>query len=203
MLLAALLGAVFFALAAYVGALVGNAVADTLPRFDDGPPSGRPPIVALIVAGALIGAFTATRAVVPVQIFLIALVCTSLVAIWCCDVRTGIVPDSFTLAPLIVMLAIALWKHEWWMFVSAGVPFLPFAIAAALSRGRGMGWGDVKLAALGGAVLGAQLSLVAFALACMVAVGVSYATGRKRGAIAFAPYLAAAIGVALPIGLMR
>ncbi len=157
MLLAALLGAAFFALAAYVGTLVGNAVADTLPRFDDGPPSGRPPIAVLIGASAFIGAFTATHAVAPTQVLLIALVCTALVAILCCDVRTGIVPDYFTLVPLGVMLAIALWSHEWWMFVSAAVPFLPFAVAAALSRGRGMGWGDVKLVALGGAVLGAQL----------------------------------------------
>lgn len=199
----ALCGSLFFGLAGYIGTLVGNTVAETLPRFSDGPEASLPPVAALVGASALIGAFVAWHAVAPVQVLLIAIVICALVAIWCCDVRTGLVPDLFTLAPLGVMLAVALWQHEWWMFVSAAVPFAPFAIAAALSRGRGMGWGDVKLVALGGAVLGAQLALVAFAVACMVAVGVSYKRGRKNGVIAFAPYLAAAIAVAIPVGMLR
>jgi leader peptidase (prepilin peptidase)/N-methyltransferase len=203
MIVAALLGAAFFTLAAFVGASIGNVVADTLQRFDDGPPPGHPPVPWLIGASAVIGAFAATHAAAPSQLLFIAIVCTALVAAWCCDVRTGIVPDLFTLVPLAMMLAVALWQHEWWLWISAFVPFVPFALAALLSRGRGMGWGDVKLVALGGAVLGAQLSLLAFALACVVAVGVNYFWGRKRGAIAFAPYLVAAIGAALPIGMLR
>lgn len=203
MILAAILGALFFALAAYVGTLLGNAMADTLVRFDDGPVPQTPPAHALLAACAIIGAVCAIQAVVPAQLLLFAIVCCALVAIWCCDVRTGIVPDVFTLVPLGIILVVALWAHEWWIFVSAIVPFAPFAAAAALSRGRGMGWGDVKLAALGGGVLGAQLSLVAFALACIAVVIVARMQGRNREAIAFAPYLAAAIGLALPIGMLR
>ena len=202
-ILVALCGTIFFGLAGYIGTLVGNAVAETLPRFSDGPEASLPPVVTLVAASALIGAFVTTHAAAPVQVLLIAIVLCALVAIWCCDVRTGLVPDLFTLAPLGVMLAVALWQHEWWMFVSAAVPFVPFAMAAALSRGRGMGWGDVKLVALGGAVLGAHLALVAFAAACMLAVAINYTRGRKRGAIAFAPYLAAAIACAIPIGMLR
>ena len=201
--LTALCGSIFFGLAALVGVLVGNAVAETLPRLPDAPEASRPPVRALIVASALLGAFVASHAAAPMQVLLVALLVTALVALWCCDVRTGLVPDLFTLVPLALMLAIALWQHEWWMFVSAAVPFVPFAMAAALSRGRGMGWGDVKLVALGGAVLGAQLALVAFAAACMLAVAINYTRGRKRGAIAFAPYLAAAIACAIPIGMLR
>lgn len=203
MILAALLGATFFALAAYVGTLLGNAMAETLVRFDDGPTPQTPPAKALIVACAIIGAIAAIHTAVPAQLLLVAIVCCALVAVWCCDVRTGIVPDVFTLVPLGIILAVALWAHEWWIFVSAIVPFVPFAAAAALSRGRGMGWGDVKLAALGGGVLGAELSLVAFALACIAVVIVARMQGRKREAIAFAPYLAAAIGLALPLGMLR
>lgn len=198
----ALLGAVFFALAAFVGVQVGNAVAESLQRFDDGPQPHDAPASWLIGGCAVIGALTVVHAVAPAQVLLVALVCTSLVAAWCCDARTGIVPDFFTVIPLAIILAVALWTHESWIFVSTLVPFVPFAAAAALSRGRGMGWGDVKLAALGGGVLGAQLSLLAFAIACIVAVVVSR-VHRRPAPIAFAPYLAGAIGIALPLGMWR
>jgi prepilin signal peptidase PulO-like enzyme (type II secretory pathway) len=203
MIVAAVLGAGFFALAAYVGTLLGNTVAESLQRFEDGPRPEVPPTRWLLAGSALIGAVAATHVAVPAQLLLVAIVCSALVAIWCCDVRTGIIPDIFTLVPLGIILAVALWAHEWWIFVSTIIPFVPFAIAATLSRGRGMGWGDVKLAALGGGVLGAQLSLLVFAVACIVAVVVARVTGRKAEAIAFAPYLAAAIGLAMPIGMFR
>lgn len=203
MIVAAVLGAAFFALAAFVGTLLGNTVADSLHRFEDGPRPQAPPARLLIAGCAVIGAVAATHAAIPAQLVLVAVICTALVAIWCCDVRTGIIPDIFTLVPLGIVLAVALWAHEWWIFVSTVVPFVPFAVAASLSRGRGMGWGDVKLVALGGGVLGAQLSLLAFALACVAAVVVARTQGRKAEAIAFAPYLAAAIGIALPVGMFR
>lgn len=198
----AVLGAVFFAIAGFVGVLLGNAAADGVRRFEDGPRPYVPPTAWLVGGCAVIGGFIVVHSVAPAQVVLVAIVCTSLVAAWCCDARTGVVPDLFTLVPLGIILAVALWTHEWWIFVSTVVPFAPFAIAAALSRGRGMGWGDVKLAALGGGVLGAQLSLLAFALACGVAV-ISARVRRDRYPIAFAPYLAAAIGIALPIGMWR
>lgn len=203
MIAALVLGAVFFAAAGYVGALLGFTFADRLEAFPDGPQQQQAPTAILIAACAVIGSIVTTHAVSQAQILLIALVCVALVAVWITDARRGIVPDVFTLGPLAIMLLIGLWQHEWWLFVSAAVPFVPFAAAAALSRGRGMGWGDVKLVALGGAVLGAQMSVLAFAIACLAAVAYSYLRGRKRGPIAFAPYLAAAIGLAIPVGILH
>jgi prepilin signal peptidase PulO-like enzyme (type II secretory pathway) len=203
MTLAILLGALFFALAAFVGALLGNAAADNIEPFDDGPQPGKPPAVILVFACAAIGAIIAPRAADPFQVVTIAIVCGGLVAAWCCDVRSGIMPDTFTLVPLLVLLGTAVWQHSWMVLASAVIVFVPFAIAAVLSRGTGMGWGDVKLAALGGAVLGAELSLVSFALACLIAVIVHYTMRGKRGAIALGPYLAAAIGLGIPFGLLR
>lgn len=202
-MIATLLGAVFFAAAGYVGALLGFTFAERLESFPDGPPQQNAPTAVLIGACAIIGAIVTTHAVSHAQILLIALVCVALVAIWITDARRGIVPDAFTLGPLGIMLLTGLWQHEWWLFVSAAVPFVPFAAAALLSRGRGMGWGDVKLVALGGAVLGAQMSVLAFAVACLAAVAFSYMRGRQRGPIAFAPYLASAIGLAIPVGLLH
>lgn len=200
--LAILLGGIFFALAAYVGALLGLTFADRLESMPGGPSPSKAPIPLLIAACAVIGAIVTTRAAGPGQILLVAIICVALVAIWITDARRGVVPDVFTLGPLSIILLVAIWRHEWWLLISVAIPFVPFAAAAALSRGRGMGWGDVKLVALGGAVLGGERAILAFALACIAAVAVSYVRGQRRGPIAFAPYLAAAIGLAIPLGLL-
>ncbi|MFN2448185.1 MAG: prepilin peptidase [Candidatus Baltobacteraceae bacterium] len=198
---AVLFGAFFFAAAAYLGVILGNTFADRLPALADGPAPHDVPLPALLAVSALIGAIVIAFSAQSSQILMIAIVCVCLAAIWVTDARRGIVPDVFTLGPLAIVLAVGLWKHEWLLFLSAAVPFVPFAFAATLSKGRGMGWGDVKLVALGGAVLGAQLSVLAFALACLAAVAINYSRGRRRGIIAFAPYLATSIALALPLGM--
>jgi leader peptidase (prepilin peptidase)/N-methyltransferase len=193
-------GAVLFAAAAYVGIVLANTL--RLRRFDDGPDAGTPPVAFILGGAAVVGAVVVSHAASPVQIAMLALVGLSLAAIWCTDIRYGIVPDAFTLGPLAVILAYAGWTHEWSYFSGAAVPFVPFAAAAALSGGRGMGWGDVKIAALGGAVLGAQNALLAFAFGCIVAAMVNFAQGRRGVPIAFAPYLACAIALGIPAGVL-
>jgi len=202
MIVASLLGALFFGAAGYVGSLLGLFFTERIERFPDGPEPGRAPVPLLIAGSALIGAIVVTRADQG-QILLIAIVCAALVAIWITDSVCGIVPDVFTLGPLGLILVVAVWRHDWFAFISAAIPFVPFAFVAMLSRGRGMGWGDVKMVALGGALLGAEISVLAFSLACIAAVLLSYLRGRSRGPIAFAPYLAAAIGLAIPVGILR
>ena len=201
MIVASILGALFFAAAGYLGSLLGLAFAERIEAFEDGPEPGRPLIPALIAACALIGAVVTAHGNQG-QVLLIAIVCVALVAIWITDTTRGVVPDVFTLGPLGLILLVALWQHNWFVFASAAVPFVPFAIVAVLSHGRGMGWGDVKLVALGGALLGAEASVLAFALACVAAVVLNYVRGRRHGPIAFAPYLAAAIGLAT-VGILH
>jgi prepilin signal peptidase PulO-like enzyme (type II secretory pathway) len=199
---AAVLGGLFFAAAGYLGAIAGLWFAERIEALPDAPVSGKAPVALLIAACALIGAVVTTHGTQG-QVLLMAVVCIALVAIWITDTMRGIVPDVFTLGPLGLILLLAVWQHNWFIFFSAGVPFVPFAIAAVLSKGRGMGWGDVKMVALGGALLGAETSVLAFAIACIVAVILNYVRGHRSGPIAFAPYLAAAIGVAIPIGILR
>jgi len=201
MIIASILGALFFAAAGYVGSLLGLTFVERIEAFEDGPAAGHPPIPFLIAGCAVIGAVVTPHGNQQ-QVLLMAIVCVALVAIWITDTMRGIVPDVFTLGPLGLILVIALWQHNWFVFVSAAIPFIPFAAAAAFSRGRGMGWGDVKIVALGGALLGAEMAVLAFALACLAAVGLNYMRGHRRGPIAFAPYLAAAIGVAT-VGIMH
>lgn len=192
-----ILGAAFFALAAYVGILLAGTI--SAERFEDGPAPGEPPIAWIIAAAAVIGAFVAARSDQPSHIVLSAIVICALAALWCTDVRYGIVPDAFTIVPLAIVLALSIAQRQPWPVVSSAIAFVPFAGLAVVSKGRGMGWGDVKLAALGGAVLGFETALLAFAAGAITAAGYAYARGRQKEVIAFAPYLAGAIAIALPL----
>ena len=201
-MIAAVLGALLFTIAGSLGALLGLTISDRLERFTDGPPVGQPPIPALVAGCAVLGALVANHAAFPAQVLLLAALATALVAVWVTDARRGIIPDIFTLGPLAIVVLVAVVTHHWGTILSAALPFAPFALAAAISRGRGMGWGDAKLVALGGAVLGAQVAMPAVAGACLAAVIVHHARGERRTAIAFAPYLVTAIGIALPIAMV-
>lgn len=182
---------------AWFGAMLSVRVCRDIARLPDGPPAGKPPVMWLIAGAAAIGAALALHSVPAFQLLAAGLICMVLVAAWCSDVAYGIVPDAFTVVPLAALLALAIATKSWWLIASALVPVFPFGLAAVASKGRGMGWGDVKLVALGGALLGMQVAVGAFALACLVAVSVYKLRGVQAGPIAFAPYLAAAIGLGL------
>lgn len=191
------LGAAFFGLCAYVGVLLSAGI--SAEPYEDGPRPAQPPIALLIAGAALLGAAVLHYDTVPRDLIVDALAICALAAIWCTDMRSGIVPDVFTLIPLAIVCGAALLVRDPWPVLSAVIAALPFAVMALVSKGLGMGWGDVKLAALGGAVLGAPAALFMFSAGCIVAVVHAYATGRAKSPIAFAPYLAASIGVAMPL----
>lgn len=195
-----LVGALFFALSGYAAVLLADVLTRGIKPFEDGPrPSSGPPVWLLALGCSLLGAFTVSHAASSAQIGLVAIVCSALAAAWYSDSRCGIVPDVFTAGPLLVILGIAALRHEWSVFGAAFIPFAPFALAALLSRGRGMGWADVKLAALAGAVLGVQMALVALAIACIAAAAYTYTVDKRSRPIAFAPYIAGAIVAAMPL----
>ncbi|MDE2573618.1 MAG: prepilin peptidase [bacterium] len=198
-----LAGGVIFGCAAVCGIALATLWCSRSAPLEDGPPPGAARPVALVAGAVLLGIVLVWRGAPLRELGLSALLCIPLAGVWYSDAVKGIVPDAFTLVPLAIVAVYVVTHQAWWLALSAVVPFVPFALAALLSKGRGMGWGDVKLVALGGAVLGAQISLLAFALACLAAVVVSYARGRRGGAIAFAPYLTSAIALAIPIGIAR
>jgi leader peptidase (prepilin peptidase) / N-methyltransferase len=197
---AALVGALIFVAAATCGILAAVAILPKLQRFEDGPPPFEIHPAFLITGAGVLGAIMAWHRASPIEFVLGAFVTIALVAIWYCDARTGIVPDLFTLVPLGVCVAFGLINHEWLVPVSALVVFAPFAGAALLSHGRGMGWGDAKLAALGGALLGIFVAYFAFGVASLIAVIVASVQHRSKPVpIAFAPYLVAAIAISLAV----
>jgi hypothetical protein len=166
----------------------------------DGPTPGTVSTRVLIVANALLGAFASMRGLSPQGLAIVALACGVLTAIWVADVELGIIPDAFTLAPLGALLLAAALSGHWYVAIVAVVPALPFAILAWRSHGLGLGWGDVKLAALGGPLIGVQGALIFFALGCTAAVIVARMRGISGRPVAFGPYLATAI--ALPLALL-
>jgi prepilin signal peptidase PulO-like enzyme (type II secretory pathway) len=186
-----------FGAAALGGVYLARRICAGITPFEDGPRTGRPPASLLVAVAAAAGAFEAWRGVTGAELVIVAALACVLVAIWCSDVRCGIVPDAFTLVPLAAVIITAVALQQWWVVASAAIVFVPFAGAAIASRGRGMGWGDVKLVALGGAVLGYEAAILGFGLACAAAVLVALARRRGSEPIAFAPYLVAAIAIPL------
>ena len=183
------LGAVLYACAAIVGLVAAWAICSRVQGYEDGPQPGTPPVVALVAGAALIGGIAGAHSD-SARLGLVAIVTCAFVAAWYCDVVRGIVPDVFSLGPLAVIAILAFSWHDPRMIVSSLVVALPFSVAAYFSRGRGMGWGDVKLAAVAGALLGASNALLALALAAFAAViGAKFRRDAALQPLAFAPYL--------------
>ena len=194
---------ILLGLAGYAGAIAGGRICDSVGPLRDGPPPGRPSGALLAAFAAAAGVIEGLRGAALPEILFAAMLCCALAGIWYSDVRCGIVPDAFTLAPLAFVLVFAAVAHNWATIVSAAIVFVPFACAALASHGRGMGWGDVKLVALGGALLGAEAAVLVFGVACAAAVIVALARRRRHEPLAFAPYLVGAIALPLVIGLPR
>jgi prepilin signal peptidase PulO-like enzyme (type II secretory pathway) len=193
--------AALFGAAGYAGAVAALRICDTTAPLPDGPRPGRPSVVMLVVCACAAGMVEGLRGAGLPELVLAAVLCCALVGIWYSDVRSGIVPDVFTLVPLALLFLVAGLSQQWGALASAGIVFVPFAVAALASRGLGMGWGDVKLVALGGAVLGWEAAVLAFGCACALAVIVALARKRRHEPLAFAPYLVAAIALPLVAGV--
>lgn len=191
--------AALLAVLAYVGTVLARLATKDARSFADGPTPGRPAVGIIIAAAALAGACIGARGAALPELGLACVLTIALAGICYADVRYGLVPDAFTLGPLAAVLAGDVLLQHWSAPIGMAIVTIPFALAAAMSRGRGMGWGDVKLVALGALVLGAQPALLAFAAACFVAVAAAAVRRRQAQPIAFAPYLAAAVAIAAAV----
>jgi prepilin signal peptidase PulO-like enzyme (type II secretory pathway) len=201
MLASAAVGALLFGAAALLAVFTAGLICARIEPFADGPQPQSPQPVLIVALMAVVGAFVAVHGFAASILAVGAIAAFALTGCWYCDLARGIVPDFFTLFPLAALGSFAAVEGEWRVLISAAVPFVPFALAAVFSRGRGMGWGDAKLVALGGAVLGAQAALIAFAVSCLAAAVVNWLSGRRGTPIAFAPYLVVAAALALALGV--
>lgn len=194
---------VLFACVALLAVELSKFVCARVTPLEGAPPASEPPTILLTLGAAFLGALLVTRGASPIQLVIFGVVVFALVACWASDSLKGILPDVFTLIPLAIVLIAGAIERNWLVLVSALVMFVPFAVAALSTKGRGMGWGDVKLVTLAGAALGAPLAMVAMIVACLAAV-VGYRVKHiKSGPIAFAPYIAIAVGAAIPLGVWQ
>ena len=199
MIVSAALGAFLFACLGAAGLVAATLLTSGVQPFEDGPRPGRPPSLLLLAGAGAIGIVLATHGLTPFDLAVAGLATGVLVACWSTDVIAGIIPDVLTLVPLGALIALQLAHGSFVILLSVLVPALPFAAGAILSKGRGIGWGDVKLAALGGALIGMTDAVVALGFASLVCGVAARYVLKRREAVAFAPFLCAAIGISLAV----
>jgi leader peptidase (prepilin peptidase)/N-methyltransferase len=119
------------------------------------------------------------------------------------DLRTGLVFDDVTAAAAAVLYAWSFVLHASGTAVAGAVlASLPFLIVHAASRGRAMGRGDAKLAALIGLALGVSGGLASVGAAFVIGAGwgcTAMAAGKlgRKAALPFAPFLSLGASVTL------
>lgn len=136
------------------------------------------------------------------------IIVSGLLAIFITDLKYKIIPDEV----LAVLIAAALFyllvfnRNQLIGHLLAGlIFFLLFLTIVAITRGRGMGLGDVKYAFVMGFLLGIPHSVVAFYLAFLTGAAVSLIlviAGKKtmKSTIPFGPYLSGATFISLFYG---
>jgi prepilin signal peptidase PulO-like enzyme (type II secretory pathway) len=133
------------------------------------------------------------------------------IIIFVIDLEQGLILNKVAYPSMVVALLLALYPWPWfnesmgmrvaYSALGGAIGFVIFLLIALISRG-GMGWGDVKLAALIGLATGFPHVFVAIIMGAIlggiVAVALVIAKRRKRReAIPFGPFLALAAMVTL------
>lgn len=196
-----LLSALIFAASGVVGVALAQLLVPGTEQTEGDPARKAPHSAIPATFMAAIGAVLALRGADAEQLAFVALLGVPLIGSWCADSRKGYVPDAFTLLPLAVIAIYAVASHDWKILLFAAITFAAFACAALLSRGRGMGWGDAKLAGLAGAVLGLPWSFGVLGIACLAATVGSIIRDRGKSPIAFAFYVSICVLTSLAFTL--
>lgn len=130
----------------------------------------------------------------------------ALVAIAFIDYDHMIIPDKIVLPGALVglMASISVNPQDWWKYLAGSAGAAAFMFALAMIWPNGMGFGDIKMAAFMGAVLGSGVIVALFAAFFIGAVaGIVLMAMHKRtrkDAIPFGPYLAVGAVVGVFVG---
>lgn len=157
------------------------------------------PVVEFITGLLFVGVWLMEKPVIPTLIlFGVVSVCVVL-AVY--DFKHTILPDEFSYALMGLSVFYAFWHAAVlldlvWAVVAGIVVAAPIFALWALSRGRAMGFGDVKLAVSIGILLGGYLGLSALWYAFVI--GAVYGLGlmacgkaNAKSEVAFGPFLIA------------
>lgn len=116
------------------------------------------------------------------------------------DLEHRLILDRVIFPSMVLALSLSLLGHPWWAGIAtglgAGLLFLLLAlIGAAIFKGEALGFGDVKLTAFMGLLLGPlptiQAVFYGVFLAGLVSIGFIAWHRSLKGTIAYGPYLAA------------
>lgn len=129
----------------------------------------------------------------PVELITSFWIIGTFLAIFMIDLLSGIIPDELILAAIIVSIPYSLILVPY-SLITAFVSFLVFFGIYLITSGKGMGFGDVKLALLIGFILGFPSSVFALYLAFLTGAlaGVILIISHRKKikqAIPFGPFL--------------
>ena len=135
-----------------------------------------------------------------IETVFLAVVLFCLAGIFFADTLSGIIPDQFVAVLIITVLFFIGFTDSSalpWYIITAIFSSGLFLALYLVTKGRGMGFGDVKFAFAMGLILGFPLILVGLYTAFLTATAISLIlvlAGRKKlhgGTIAFGPFLVA------------
>ena len=144
---------------------------------------------------------------IGVNIFYLILFCI-LESIFIIDLENKIIPDDFVFWGALIVILYILFLIPDTLLPSLFAGFFAAVLLLLIhliTKGRGMGLGDVKFAVLGGLIIGSRLFLIWLFLAFLTGatVGIILILGKKAGLksqIAFGPFLVLAIPLAYLYG---
>jgi prepilin signal peptidase PulO-like enzyme (type II secretory pathway) len=152
-----------------------------------------------ILAALIFGAFAFHFGPVPI-LFLRSLFILVLVQVIFFDFEHRLILDRVMFPAMAVALIASLFRDPWWAGIAAGLGagllFLGLALAgSAIFKAEALGFGDVKLAAFMGLLLGplptAQALFYGVFMAGVVSIGMIAWHRSLKGTLAYGPYLAA------------
>ena len=139
---------------------------------------------------------------VSVETILYCLCASALIALSVIDWRTQEIPMGFNIFILLLGLVRLITDLGNWsqyvigLFAVSGFLYLLFLI----TKGRGIGGGDIKLMAATGLLLGWQLNIIAFLLGCVLGSIIHLtlmAVKKANRVLAFGPYLSMGVYIAM------
>lgn len=154
-----------------------------------------PPVLAAIVFGVFAYHFGMTPTLLLRSVFVLVLV-----QVIFFDFEHRLILDRVMFPSMALALFVSLFGHPWWAGIAAGVGagilFLVLALAgSAILKAEALGFGDVKLAAFMGLLLGplATIQAVFYGvfLAGVISIGMIVWQRSLKGTLAYGPYLAA------------
>lgn len=154
-----------------------------------------PPILAALVFGVFAFHFGITPTLFIRSVFILVLV-----QVIFFDFEHRLILDRIMFPAMALALVVSLFKDPWWAGLAAGLGagllFLFLALAgSAIFKAEALGFGDVKLAAFMGLLLGplptVQAIFYGVFMAGVVSIGMIVWRRSLKGTLAYGPYLAA------------